>query len=446
MIYSNNFHYDRRKLKYKESYINQGGITIPCYKKFISPRVTLSFDKSGRYYKNDEKLINTEGDVFTEHDFKQLVREESSNFINNNFSNIIVLIGAGASVVTNDESIDSKFGKTVLMLGKEAYKQLIDGSYTFLNGIESEVFTLEELSVKANYRTSIVEEIEEDGKPILKLDSTFNLEEFLSNLLSYKNFVNEAESIKLNNSIEAILEIIKKATNYDYDNKVFKHIRFLNIMNRLVKKERKLNIITTNYDTLIEDAAEKMKLTVLDGFSFSQTPRFDSSMFDWHFVKDARNITTNEKIYKTGVLNLLKIHGSLSWEEYGDSIIRKNKSNVEKPVMVFPSSDKYAQSYQEPYFELFSKFQELLKQPNTLFITVGFSYFDNHISKMILRAIENNDSLHVLVTDYDIEPKHPNENWKELVQKMENLYQIAFLGATMNDDLTYYLGGNYDDR
>lgn len=65
---------------------------------------------------------------------------------------------------------------------------------------------------------------------------------------------------------------------------------------------------------------------------------------------------------------------------------------------------------------------------------------------MILRAIENNDSLHVLVTDYDIEPKHPNENWKELVQKMENLYQIAFLSATMNDDLTYYLGGNYDDR
>ena len=31
--------------------------------------------------------------------------------------------------------------------------------------------------------------------------------------------------------------------------------------------------------------------------------------------------------------------------------------------MIFPSSNKYMQSYQEPYFELFIKFQELLKRP-----------------------------------------------------------------------------------
>lgn len=29
------------------------------------------------------------------------------------------------------------------------------------------------------------------------------------------------------------------------------------------------------------------------------------------------------------------------------------------------------QSYQEPYFELFTKFQELLKRPDTLFILQG---------------------------------------------------------------------------
>ncbi len=94
--------------------------------------------------------------------------------------------------------------------------------------------------------------------------------------------------------------------------------------------------------------------------------------------------------------------------------------------MVFPSSDKYAQSYQEPYFELFTKFQELLKRGNTLLITSGFSFADNHISRMILQAIKSNVSLHVLVTDFDIEPEKPNENWKELGNMQERGYQIAF--------------------
>lgn len=110
--------------------------------------------------------------------------------------------------------------------------------------------------------------------------------------------------------------------------------------------------------------------------------------------------------------------------------------------MVFPSSDKYAQSYQEPYFELFTKFQELLKRSNTLLITSGFSFADNHISRMILQAIKSNGSLHVLATDYDIEPENPNENWNELVRMQAKAYQIAFLQATMNDRLTDYLGGD----
>ena len=114
--------------------------------------------------------------------------------------------------------------------------------------------------------------------------------------------------------------------------------------------------------------------------------------------------------------------------------------------MVFPSSDKYAKSYEEPYFDLFTKFQELLKTPNTLFITTGFSFSDNHISKMILSAIKTNDSLASLITDFTIDSEQPNENWKELVKAMHDHYQIAFLKATMNDNLVDYLGAKPDEN
>lgn len=119
------------------------------------------------------------------------------------------------------------------------------------------------------------------------------------------------------------------------------------------------------------------------------------------------------------------------------------KNEVVKPIMIFPSSNKYMQSYQEPYFELFTKFQELLKRPNTLFITVGFSFADNHISQMIYQAILHNKSLGVLVTDYSIDQS--NDNWIKMSNLVSQNYQVAFLQATMNYDLSDYLGENYDD-
>jgi len=111
--------------------------------------------------------------------------------------------------------------------------------------------------------------------------------------------------------------------------------------------------------------------------------------------------------------------------------------------MIFPSSDKYAQSYQEPYFELFTKFQELLKKQNTLLITTGFSFSDNHISKMITQAIKNNSGLTVVVSDFNIDQQ--NDNWKEITHLMEVHNPIVFLKATLNDGLTEYLGGKYAD-
>ena len=46
------------------------------------------------------------------------------------------------------------------------------------------------------------------------------------------------------------------------------------------------------------------------------------------------------------------------------------------------------------------KFQELLKRPNTLLITTGFSFADNHISQMIIQL--HNKSLVALISDYNI--------------------------------------------
>lgn len=242
---------------------------------------------------------------------------------------------------------------------------------------------------------------------------------------------------------EKIFSVIISNTSYEYDNSCLKHSAFINTVSHLVKTPSKLNIVTTNYDTLIEDAAESIKYTVIDGFSFSHRPYFDSDMFEWNMIKDVDNVKTNELEYKKNIINLLKLHGSLTWERDKFGIMRKEKAEVNNPIMVFPSSNKYMQSYQDPYFELFTKFQELLKRPNTLLITSGFSFADNHISQMIIKAVQHNKGLSMLVTDYNI--TQGNTNWNNLIDLMKHNYQISFLKATMNDDLVDYLGEYYDD-
>ncbi|MDN6279250.1 MAG: SIR2 family protein, partial [Lactococcus lactis] len=214
----------------------------------------------------------------------------------------------------------------------------------------------------------------------------------------------------------------------------------LKILSSKLKKENKLTVVTTNYDTLFEEAAESLEMTVIDGFSFSYYPYFDSNMFDWKLVRDVPNVKTTQLEYKENVINLLKIHGSLTWErsESDQKIRRKQKDSVNNPIMVFPSSNKYVQSYDKPYFELFTKFQELLRRPNTLLITTGFSFADNHIATMITQAIKHNPGLNALVSDHNISQGH--NNWEELYDLMEDHFQIAFLKATLNADLIDYVG------
>ena len=394
---------------------------------YLSPKSNYYIEE-GKYFKNATELKDEKDQPFTDVLFKSAIRKENSAFIHRAYSNIIVLIGAGASVRCEGGSIDDRFGKTVFMLAKkinEALKQ------------NASLFTLQELANLCKYSMPV--ELE-DGQG---LNREFNLEVFLSDLIAFKKYVPQENADKYEASENEIFKLIIANTSYEYDRKYLNHATFINTVSHLVKSPSKLTIVTTNYDTLIEDAADEMGYTVMDGFTFSHRPYFDSDMFEWNLVKDIENIKTNELEYKKNIINLLKLHGSLTWERDDKGIRRKEKNEVNKPIMIFPSSNKYMQSYQEPYFEIFTKFQELLKRPNTLFITSGFSFADNHISQMIYQAILHNKSLGVLISDYEVDQN--NENWNKMKNLMNQNYQVAFLKATMNDDLSEYLGEYYDD-
>lgn len=428
----------------------------------ISYGVEKNKDGNSFFYDSNGKLEHPDSQeeqqkVFTKIDFQRMISGKIHRIVyGEKYSNIVFLAGAGASVVGGN----SNYGKTVKMIADDIFVKL-DKS--------DNLYSLEELAEMCRYKDGNIldkEKFGESDKP--RLDDGFNLEDFLSTLFHYLPYASgtDKDKDKFNNSIKKILQLIKENTNYSYDSKELKHGYLLNFLSNLSGKDgNKFSVITTNYDVLIEEAAAENNFVVFDGFNFTPIPKFDSSMFEWNLIKEVQNINTREVEYKDKTFNLLKIHGSLTWEKQDDgTILRKNKDSIidtDKMVMVFPSSDKYAQSYQEPYFELFTKFQDLIKRPNTLLISSGFSFSDDHISKMITQALKNNNSLRLLVTDFNIDPNRKysekeevfqlieetetsyNENWAKLIDLMDKGYPITFLKATLNSDLVDLLRGKY---
>lgn len=336
----------------------------------------------------------------------------------NKFDNIIVLMGAGASILkSNDEQ--SEGGVAVGKLFENVKNKLEETKKPY-----NELLNL--MGLKEN---------EIDG-----------IEHFISLLDDYEKFCPKKEIDAFHNSKLEIFKEIINNTSYSYSKK-FNHESLINLLNsNLVKHNNKLNIITTNYDTLIEEAANNLNYTIFDGFSFSSNPTFDDDLFNWNLFKNAYSINSNETIIKQNVINLLKIHGSLSWKLEEDKVVRTKKPEVDNltlnnlPLMIFPSSNKYRQSYQNPYFSLFSKFQELMKIPNTLLITVGFSFGDSHITEMISNAIKNNPGFSLLITKHNIN-KTNDENLNEFTELLKKGYDVSILQSDLNDNLCSFLGG-----
>jgi hypothetical protein len=446
------FFYDEEKDKnYEKIELHYLSNTISYGLEKKNNGETVFYDSNGKL----EHPISQEEQkkAFTKIDFQRVISEKIRKIVyGEKYSNIVFLAGAGASVVGGN----SNYGKTVKMIADDIFVKL---------DMSDDLYSLEELAKMCRYKDGNILEKEKFGESD-RLDDGFNLEDFLSTLFHYRPYVPDTDTDKFNNSIKKILQLIKENTNYSYDSKELKHGTLLNFLSNLSGKDgNKFSVITTNYDVLIEEAAAANNFVIFDGFNFTPLPKFDSNIFEWNLVKEVQNINTREVEYKDKTFNLVKIHGSLTWEKQDDgTILRKDKDNItdtDKMVMVFPSSDKYAQSYQEPYFELFTKFQDLIKRPNTLLISSGFSFADVHISKMVTQALKNNTSLKLLVTDFNIDPNREyieaerkfklideadskyNQNWAELIDLMDEGYPITFLKATMNSDLVDFLKGKY---
>ena len=159
---------------------------------------------------------------------------------------------------------------------------------------------------------------------------------------------------------------------------------------------------TLNYDTLFEQAARKGNYTIIDGFSFSIPRIFSGRHFDYDIVIRDGSRIKNEDNFVPRVFHLYKPHGSVDWEKRGNNVYqnRAEEISVENSLMIFPQENKYEHSYEQPFFEMMTRFQAALRMKNTTLVVIGFSFGDKHILSMINEALEQNPSFQLIIVNY----------------------------------------------
>jgi hypothetical protein len=237
-------------------------------------------------------------------------------------------------------------------------------------------------------------------KAVVRFAEEKNIELLLSRCHNGTDFLEEADRIRVEAFIKrAEGEIYKQCTEFlDDATSLPLHETLLERLTKRKSKFPRPKIFTTNYDRCFEFAAGRKGLTVIDGFSFSQPRRFDPNYFGYDIVRRAQSSSESNELVD-GVIQLLKIHGSVDWASTNNGITQVAKPEADQRCLIYPASTKYQHSYTQPYLELMARFLMALREPNTALITVGFGFNDDHLTAPILSAVRSNPSLNMLIVD-----------------------------------------------
>ncbi|MFC0772669.1 SIR2 family NAD-dependent protein deacylase [Terrimonas alba] len=176
------------------------------------------------------------------------------------------------------------------------------------------------------------------------------------------------------------------------------HLNFANwLFKYQINRLSPVELFTTNYDLLLEEAFEERKIPYFDGFVGTINPFLVPECID------AENTKQYDHVYvPPSWLRHWKIHGSVNWFLYKDGGAKKritrNTSRKIIPgdeLMIFPSRQKYDESRRLPFLLFQDRLRKFLSQGEVLLIINGYSFNDEHINEIIFQALRANKRLAV---------------------------------------------------
>lgn len=179
-------------------------------------------------------------------------------------------------------------------------------------------------------------------------------------------------------------------------------------------------VFTTNYDLLNERSMDNLGIAFCNGFSGGLTRHFNPATFQ---TTVARQLDVSDQKWSAleNFIYLGKLHGSINWFYDDESInlwpITEWASPRRMPkgrLMIYPTPAKVGQSLGSPYSDLFREFQGRIVREQSVLITIGYSFSDEHINNIIYQALSIPSFRLIIFAD-------PNQTSNKDIQKLLNL-------------------------
>lgn len=336
----------------------------------------------------------------------------------------------------------------------EKFKELIQScNINFLIGSGLSRPYLSTLGKIENWLTELDKENDSHQKEIIKASL-------------YKKYFTDVIAPNLESEID-----INTLCDENYKLTLDNYRQFLILWNDIIIRRasrlhnKQINIFSTNIDLFIERSAEKTKVELNDGFKGRIDPIFDEGNFQKSFTKTSSHYQNTSEI---PVFNLLKLHGSINWKigkedekqifhdnsleiveqtneaiagikgnlfieidkddsltelkDKATSILKTNKNtfkaftdNYDQLVIVNPTKQKFRETVLDLHFyELMRIYSNVLEKENSLLFVMGFSFADEHISKITIRVADSNPTLLIIIFAYSNAEKSVFQNHLKL--------------------------------
>lgn len=218
---------------------------------------------------------------------------------------------------------------------------------------------------------------------------------------------------------------------------------------------KRINLFTTNYDPLLEKSLEHYAVAYNDGFIGRERPSFSPSAFSRLQYEQSLFMEYSTQV---ATANVIKLHGSLTWASSEDGLIysktsdtlhlclagceairsmaildevkkmaekdfsdndlenlkfiaskvddasktaleRFNRQYDSTLCIVNPTKKKFMETVLErSYYDLLRIYSNELDRNNSILLTFGFSFADEHIRELTIRAAKSNPKLLIFIS------------------------------------------------
>jgi len=164
---------------------------------------------------------------------------------------------------------------------------------------------------------------------------------------------------------------------------------------KLVYRDRSLPrpwVFTTNYDLFSERALDGLGISFCNGFSGVIDRTFNPATFKYAPAEQL-DVASRKWMAVDNHVYLCKLHGSINWVQdrnagiHGIREVQPPTTGTQGEVMIFPTPLKQHATLASPYTDLFREFQSRIVREQTVLVTLGYGFGDDHIDAIIHQAL-----------------------------------------------------------